>query len=287
MGETKKKVGFKLPGGTVKIKFIKRKQGMAANVAENHIISGGMLEGSVKKFPVPMLRSGALKNVLTEDEKDFFEKTFQGQNLSMYGEFWNDFYVHLEKLDTTLDLGLPIDYIKYKVLLGWNTVIAPSLKVFKEAPTAAYMFYLEREGEEANITAKTLNHTKQAWKNFAKIEDNSDVLSAVIFLMSGKMTAQNAKLEYLNNEVEKLVDIKAEKFNVLMADAQFETKVLISNAERAGVIKRVKGQYQTKDGLPLTEKGQPATVENVVAFINNPINNEVKELILSRLDNIK
>ena len=66
MGETKKKVGFKLPGGTVKIKFIKRKQGMAANVKDNHIISGGMLEGSVKKFPVPMLRSGALKNVLTE-----------------------------------------------------------------------------------------------------------------------------------------------------------------------------------------------------------------------------
>jgi len=180
-----------------------------------------------------------------------------------------------------------VDYLKYKVLLGWNSVIAPSLKVFKEAPTAAYMFYLEKEGEEANISAKGLNHTKQAWKNFAKIESNSDVLSAVIFLMTGKITAQNAKIDYLNNEVEKIVDMKAEKFNTLMGDAQFETKVLISNAERAGIIKRVKGQYQTKDGLPLTAKGQPATVENVVTFINNPINNEVKELILSRLDNIK
>lgn len=285
MGE--KKEVFTLPGGTVKIKFIKRKQGMAANVKDNHIISGGMLEGSVKKFPVPMLKSGALKNVLTDAEKDFFESTFQGQNMSMYGDFWKTFYVQLEKLDTTLDLGLPTDYLKYKVLLGWNSIIAPSLKVYKTAPTAAYMFYLEREGEEAGISAKTLNHTKQAWKNFAKIEDNTDVLSAVVFLMTGKMTAQNAKIDYLNNEVEKLVDLKAEKFNTLMADAQFETKVLISNAERAGVIKRVKGQYQTKDGLPLTDKGQPATVENVVTFINNPINNEVKELILSRLDNIK
>lgn len=286
MGETIE--DFKLPGGKVKIKFIKRKQGMAANVKDNHIISGGMLEGSYRKFPVPMLRNGGLKNILTESEKLYFEsKVYDGQSLSMYGKFWDNFYVTLEKLDTQLDLSIADDYIRYKLLLGWDKVIAPSLKVFTEAPTAQYQFYLEREGEEENMQSASLSGTKQAWKNFDKIEDNSDVLAAVIFLMTGKIAAQNAKLTYLNTQVEKLVDGRADKFNKLMADSQFESQVLVANAERAGIIKKVKGAYETEDGLPLTEVGQPATVKNVVAFLNNAKNNEVKELILSRLDNIK
>ena len=287
MGETSNE-GFSLPGGIVKIKFIKRKQGMAANVKDNHIIAGGMLEGSYRKFPVPMLRNGGLKNILTKEEKDYFEKNdYDGQSLSMYSSFWDDFYVTLEKLDTQLDLSNANDYIKYKLLLGWDKVIAPSLKVYKNAPTAQYQFYLEREGEEEQLASKELSHTKTAWKNFDKIEDNKDVLAAVIFLMTGKIAAQNAKLTYLNSEVEKLVHSRAEKFNNLLADAQFESQVLVANAERAGIIKKVKGAYETEDGLPLTDVGQPATVKNVVSFLNDPKNNEVKELILSRLDNIK
>jgi len=286
MGETLE--GFKLPKGKVKIKFIKRKQGMAANVKDNHIIAGGMLEGSYRKFPVPMLRNGGLKNILTEAEKEFFEKkVYDGQSLSMYSKFWDNFYVTLEKLDTQLDLSIPDDYIRYKLLLGWDKVIAPSLKVFKDAPTAQYQFYLEREGEEEVMQAKSLSQTKLAWKNFNKIEDNADVLAAVVFLMTGKISSQNAKLAYLNTQVEQLVDTRAEKFNNLIADAQFESQVLVANAERAGIIKKVKGAYETEDGLPLTEIGQPATVKNVVAFLNDPKNNEVKELILSRLDNLK
>ena len=286
MGETSEK--FDLPGGKVKIKFIKRKQGMAANVKDNHIISGGMLEGSYRKFPVPMLRNGGLKNILTKGEKEFFEsEVYDGQSLSMYSKFWDDFYVTLEKLDTQLDLDVPEDYIKYKLLLGWDKVIAPSLKVFKSAPTAQYQFYLEREGEEEAIASKSLSSTKLAWKNFNKIEDNKDVLAAVIFLMTGKIASQNAKMTYLNTQVEQLVDGRAEKFNNLIADAQFESQVLVANAERAGIIKKVKGAYETEDGLALTDIGQPATVKNVVAFLNDPKNNEVKELILSRLDNLK
>lgn len=287
MGENKK---FTLPNETVKVRFIKRKSGIAADVSDNHIISGGMLEGSYRKFPVPMLRSGALKNVLTSEEKEFFEGKngpYEGQSLSMYSKFWDDKYVTLEKLGITLNLSVAREYLNYKILLGWSSVIAPSLKVFKESPSLGYQFYLERDGEETLLKAKSLGITKLAWKNFNKIEDNREVLSAVIFLMTGKKIAGNATLEYLNTETEKLVDSKAEKFNNLITDSQFETKVLIANAERAGIIKKVKGAYETKDGLAITEKGQPATVQNVVNFLNDPINNEVKELILSRLDNMQ
>jgi len=286
MGEKIK--GFDLPDEKVVVKFISRKVGIAADVSDNHIVSGGMLDGSYRKFPCPPLRGGGLKNILTSEEKEFFEeKVFQGASLSMYSKFWDDRYVTLKKDGIVLNLTNPEDYLKYKMLLGWNTVIAPSLKQFKEHPTIAYQFYMEREGEEVRLKSKTLAKTKLAWKNFSKVEGNREVLSAIIFLMGGKKVAANATLEYLNTEVERIVDEKAEGFNTLIADSQFETKVLIANAERAGVIKKVKGAYETKDGLPITGKGQPATVSNVVNFLNDPLNNEVKELILSRLDNIK
>lgn len=288
MGETKKKYNFQLPEETVKVRFIKKKVGIAADVADNHIIAGGMLEGAYRKFPVPMLRSGGLKNVLTEDEKEFLEeRIYQGQSLSMYSKFWDDKFVTLEKTGGTLRLSDPADYLKYKILLGWNQIVAPSLNVFKQSPSAAYQFYLERDGEDNEIRSKELDTVKMAWRNFAKIEEDEDILSAVIYLMSGKKVSASAKITHLNTEVSKLVDKSAEKFNALVGDAQFETKVMLASAEKAGIILKNKGAYETKDGLPLTEKGRPATYDNVLAFINDPLNNEVKELILNRIENIK
>lgn len=38
-----------------------------------HVLYGGMAETAVRTFTVPMLRSGALVNVLTDSEKDFLE----------------------------------------------------------------------------------------------------------------------------------------------------------------------------------------------------------------------
>lgn len=284
MGETKQ--GFTLPNKKVTIRLAKRKIGMAANVSDNHVIAGGMLEGAVKKFSAPMTRSGGIKNVLTGEELKFYEELYN-RNMSSYGDFWKDFYVMLEKSGKILDLSDPRDYLEYKVLLAYNGIIAPSLKEYKEHPLPSYQFYMEEEGEDMRIKSKELSITKKAWKNFNKIEDDQETLAAVIFLMTGKKVSANAKLSYLNTEVEKLVDRVPDKFNKLIEDTQFDTKVFVANAERAGIIVKTKTGYETKDGLPVTGKGKANTLDNVVSFILDPVNNEVKELIASRLENIK
>jgi len=285
MGE--KKTAFTLPQKKVTIRLAKRKIGMAANVSDNHVIAGGMLEGAVKKFSAPMTRSGGIKNVLTGDELAFFEEIFQGQNMSAYGDFWKNFYVNIEKSGKILDLQEPRDYLEYKVLLAYTGIIAPSLKSFKEHPLASYQFYMEEEGEDMKIKSKELSVTKKAWKNFNIVEDDQETLAAILFLMTGKKVSANAKLNYLNTEVEKLVDRIPEKFNALISEAQFTTKVFVANAERAGIIIKTKTGYETKDGLSITAKGKSNSIDNVVSFLLDPVNNEVKELVLSRLDNIK
>ena len=288
MGEKKEgDFAFALPQKKVTIRLAKRKVGMAAGVSDNHVIAGGMLEGAVKKFPAPMTRSGGIKNVLTKDELDYFEFIMGGRNMSAYGDFWKDFYVRLEKSGKILDLAQPNDYLEYKVLLAWNNVVAPTLKMYKEHTLASYQFYMEEEGEDMRMKSKELSVTKKAWKNFNMVEDDQETLAAIIFLMSGKKVSGNAKINYLNTEVEKLVDRVPEKFNTLIGDTQFDTKVFVANAERAGIIIKTKTGYETKDGLPVTGKGKSNTIDNVVAFVLDPVNNEIKELITSRLDNIK
>ena len=67
MGEVKKDEVFELPeSGSVTVIFIKRNKGLSATVDENHVISGGLLEGATRKFCVAPLKGGGLKNVLTK-----------------------------------------------------------------------------------------------------------------------------------------------------------------------------------------------------------------------------
>ena len=54
----------------------------------------------------------------------------------------------LEKLDTILDLAVPEDYLKYKILLAWDSVIAPSLQQYKLENKGTYQFFITKDGEE-------------------------------------------------------------------------------------------------------------------------------------------
>jgi hypothetical protein len=58
--------GFSLPNDIITVKFIKKNKGMASNVEASHVISGGMLIGSVKKFVAPLTRNNTIANVLTK-----------------------------------------------------------------------------------------------------------------------------------------------------------------------------------------------------------------------------
>ena len=121
MGKIKEKENtFTLPNKKVHVKFINRKRGMAAGswVTKDHAISGGMLERSMKKIYTPILKSGAIKNVLTSEEKNYLEQDdVLGIKLSVYAnkKFWEEKYVKLMKSGTTLDLSDPLDYIYYKI----------------------------------------------------------------------------------------------------------------------------------------------------------------------------
>jgi hypothetical protein len=291
MGEvkSKKKVDeFSLPEKKITVRLIRRAKGLAATVGEDHIISGGMIEGASRRFCVPKLRNGGLKNVLTKEEKEWFESNkFFGVNLSIYSEFWKDFAVKLYKHDKILDLSDAEDYLQYKVLLAWDKVIAPSLKAMTENNRATYQYVLIEENEEVQVRGEELGLTKKAWKLYAKYEDNRDVLTSILSLMSNKKVSDSASMKFLRAQVENLVDTRTKDFVNLVEDSDFEIKQLIALAEVAGIIVKKSGKYETVDGLTLAEKGEIATLQNAVKYLNNPRNQEVIDLIRARLANTK
>jgi hypothetical protein len=286
MGEKlkEKESTFTLPEKTVTIKYINRKKGMASNVGDDHVISGGMLSGSVKRFQVPLLRNGSLKNVLTNDEKEVLESQ-TGLNLSIYGEFWTNHFVALFKDDNRLDLSNPMDYISYKILMSLKDDIAPSWAERNLKQT--YQFVITSSDEELTEKKQGLDNKKEAFKLYGKIEDDKEKLIGILKLLTNKPISKDATLKWLQSQVEEFLDKKPESFVAMLKDSKLETKLLIQSAEDKGVILKSGNKYATSDGLDLCENGQIPTFENAIAYLDNPKHQEVRSLIEAKLSSKK
>jgi hypothetical protein len=283
--ETKKN-GFVLPKETVTVKFVKRKQGMAANVNDDHVISGGMLSGAKKKFYAPLQRNGAIANILNKEEKEYLEEV-TGLNLSVYGDFWTTFNVSLFKEDAnnTFDLDNPMDYISVKLLEALTNDIALTWKDRKKKGT--YQFVITRSDEEFKEKKTKLDSKKDAWKIYGKLEDDRDKLIAILKMMSNQRISDDSKLDWIQGRVEEKLDANPASFLAIINDPSFDTKVLIGKAIDAGYILRKGNLYSTVDGLELTENGAIASFDNAVKYLDNPKYQDVRSLMEARIDNAK
>lgn len=280
MGELLKKTDFTLPESTITVKYIKRKKGMASNVSDDHVISGGMLSGSVKKFPAPLLKNGSIANVLTKDEKIYLEDV-TGLDLSVYGEFWTNHYVSLFKDDNTFDLSNPMDYISYKILLFCKDDVAHSWKERNLRQT--YQFVITSGEEEMTEKKVGFDNKKEAFKIYGKIEDDKDKLIGILTLLTNKPISKETSLKWLQTKVEEFIDTKPESFVTLIKDKSLETKLLINQALDKGIIVKNSNKYSTVDGLDLCENSQIPTFENAVAYLDNVKHQDVRSLVEAKI----
>jgi hypothetical protein len=273
---------FTLPNETIIVKFIPRKRGMASNVPDNHVIAGGMMSKAKVKYQAPIQKNGAIANILTTEEKAFLEDR-TGLNLSVYGDFFKDFFVSLFKDDASnkFYLGDPMDYIAYKILAVCPEV-APDWEARKLNPE--YRFAITREGEVQDEKKKALDVKKEAFKAYGKIEDDKEKLLSVLKLLTNKAIANTSKMKWIQGQVETIVDESPEKFLAVIDDPHFETKALINRGVEAKVIIKEGNQYVTNDGLQLCEPGAVATFANAVLYLDDDKNQELRLLIEARID---
>lgn len=272
----------------VTVRHINKPTGLVTN--PKHVLYGGMAETAVRYFTVPVLeKSGTFKNVLTDAEKSYLEEIMglEFNRLSIYRKndnFWENYQVRLTKTDTYLDLSIPDDYIKYKVLLANSDFIAPSIEALQDKPKATYQFVILEEGTESKMANDNITLTQSCWKEFGKYEDNADILRMVVETVTGRPLSANTKIESLRTKAGDLISSDAKMFLKTITDPLIKTKVLIRNAVEAGIISRRGDYYYLSDGnIPLCGSGEDPTLTMAAKFLNLPKNQEMKFSVEAKL----
>jgi hypothetical protein len=262
------------------VRYILKQRGNVTN--PKHILFGGMAEGASRSYVVPQLSSGKFVNVLTDKEKTFLEHIMglEPNALSIYKKhdnFWTDdnplgiTRVRLGKRDNYLDLSIPEDYIRYKILLANKDHIAPSLNHLQDYPKATYQYVIIEEGAEDKQAADKMSTTMKCYKEYGKIETNKEILRLVVETIDGRPLAESVKLEFLQSRVNDMIQADSKLFLKIITDPLLETKVLIRKAIDEGYIaKRGNFLYLRSDNSPLCENGEEPTMQVAAKYLNSP-----------------
>ena len=254
-------------------------------VDRKHVAFGGMMDGAVRGFTVPVLSNGTYKNVLTDNEKTFLEEVLglEVNGLSVYNKkdnYWDNFLIKLTKQDTILDLSDPEDYIKYKVLLANKDLIAPSMKQLREARRATYEYVIMEPNEEFSDSRNRVNNTMRCYEEFGAIKDKFDILRCII-----ETVASNTKIEFLQAKATDLIASNPKLFLETITDPLLSTKVLIKKAVEANLIsKRGEYYYFREDGSPLCGPNEDPTFTIAARYLSLPENQELKFAIEAKLN---
>lgn len=271
----------------IEVRSIERPTGMVSN--KNHILYGGMAEGSKHYFVVPKLNTGTFVNILTDSEKNFLEEYMglEYNALSIYKKpdsenFWNDANpnginkVMLTKGKNYFDLSNPQEYIKYKILLANKNIICPSLTALRETPKATYKFVIVSEGEESKQAKSNMTYTMQCYKEYGKVEDNFDTLRTIVETLDGRPTSSTVKLEFLQNKCNTLIQSDPKKFLSVITDPLLSTKTLIKLAIEEGLIaNRGNYLYLRSDNTPLCEQNEEPTLNFAAKYLNAPKHQDI------------
>lgn len=241
----------------ITVRFIKKQRGIVEDPRSP--LYGGMAETSTRIFAVPTKRSGAFANVLTNDEKDFLEYTMglPENALSVYRKVDNYWCtstdnavntVKLTKRDTYLDLSNPEDYIRYKILLANEEVIAPSLEALEHAPRATYMFVLVSDKDEAKSKGNKADIKLECYDKFINYRSNESVLRAIIEILEGHKVAGNTNISILKKLVSDAIDADPKRCYKILTDPYLENKALIMTAVDKRVVNNRNGFYYLADG---------------------------------------
>lgn len=283
-----KKLVCPLRNTTVIARFIPR-EGSEAD--KRHVLFGGMAETATRTYTVPLVgSSNSLKNVLTTEEKDYFESVL-GVNLSVLNKkdnYWVNFKVRLNKGDNFFDLSQVEDYLKYKVLLANDKLICRSLEEWERRPLATYQYVMVEEGDEMKIAVSRRQLKKECFKLAGKISDDFEMLKAVVEMLSKRPISQRTNATFLADKLDEYIDENAAEAYKVLNNPSLKSIVFIKRCVGAGLIIKTGDFYYLKSGrskTPMAEDGKDPVIEQAIAFLKNPKNQETKFALEAQLKN--
>lgn len=257
-----------------------------------HVAYGGKLQGTFDHIAPPRLDKGRMKNILTSQEKEGLEY-LMGRDLSIYGDFWKGyrkggmFPIALGKDDIALDLSIPEDYIKWKVLLNTN-LVANSIEQYKNEYRASYKYVMVKENEGAKQDEERVNDKAEAYLFFSSISSSKDSMRYVLRQL-GKHTHSGQETSFLVKELGKAIENEQDRRVILKLkdDKGFKEKILLEEAFGLGIIDRISNQYFTKENEPIAGTGEEPNENNAARFLGSPVGQELRLSIEARIKNAR
>lgn len=252
-----------------------------------HVLYGGMAENAIRTYTVPKMSNGVYKNPLTDSEKQFLENYMglQENTLSVYKDYWDNYFVRVPKSGLRLDLSQANDYIQYKVLLLNNNRIAPNLQKLKDQ-RASYEFVLASDNADVEVAKNRIQLKADCYKWMGKHEDDYDLIKTVIETLESRKVSANSSLKFLQVQIGNLIEQDAEKFIKVVNNPMLNTQVLISKAISANIIVKQGNFYYLKNEqgkIPLCEEGEDPDLKTTCLYLNNPKNQDIKFAIEAQL----
>ena len=260
-----------------------------------HVLSEGRANGALTVLTVPILLSTkTYKNVLTNDEKDFLEQALglDKNALSVYNtvnNFWENYKIKINaKEGLRLDLSNPEDYIKYKVCLANNDIVAPSIEELSRRSKKTYQFVIVSENNENDMENLKADALLAGAVELGKIESDWDTMRTLAEILDTTPYGQNTTKAFLKTRLTKLLQQDSKAFYRAITDPMLHTKVIIRRALELGKISR-RGDYYylASNGSPLCEDGENPTFAIAAKYLNEPAHQDIKFLLESEVEKQK
>lgn len=280
---TSKKLVNPLSNKTVIIKFLPKPSGSITD--KKHVLYGGLSEQSFVRLTVPETETGHYKAVLSSSEREFLEHYLglPAGTMSfdkMIDNFWENRYIELKKQDNVLKLDNPNDFIKYKIAIANDNIVAENKEILQKKYKATYRFIVTSEDVEMENAVDRVDDKSKAYMLFGENKKDHKKLIYVIKKITGKAFAHNANEGVIYYNVDKLITERVKEFIREMENEYLDTELLIDDAVKVGVVRlRNNYYYLAKTNAPLCEPGFEPTLLKACEFLNTPKNQETKFII--------
>lgn len=253
----------------------------------NHPFFGGLAQGAVINFVVPILRNGSLKNPLTKAEKKYLEYIMglDDNALSVHkaeDNYWDNYQVRLSKDDYILDLSTPKGYIDYKVLLANTDTVAASMDELNNNPKETYRFVLVSDKEVYDTTSTKVKMKEACMEAYFKIKDDFDSLRCVIQTVTGRPVDAKTDINFLKNKCVEQIEVDPVRFAKVLTDKLLPYKVLLTKAVDAKIVTK-RGTWHLYEGQVMSDGSEEPTFSVAAKFLSNSKNQEIKFSIEKKL----
>ena len=241
------------------------------------------LEGTYDNYVWAQDRNGKLKNLFTDEEKDFLEKELRMEpnTLSVYNKQnpLREKMIKLGKDPIKLVLSDPDDFIQLKILLTNSDKVAPSVKDIKKKAT--YKYYVEDEDDILEITMDKTSLTQKAWMAYGEMSKDKRKLAGFIRIYTQVKNKpivkidSSVKLETLQAKVSNVVQNDMKNFVELVENPSYDTILLIAEGVESGEVEKKQTTYYLKGG----KDKMGSTLRETIDFLNSPMNQELRLIL--------